>query len=524
MKEPLSRGHRHQDRAADDIANDGPQDNREEILPDSVVGILRRMAEEIKCPICLCTMEQPTSTGCNHTFCRACINSALDRHNDCPLCKTHVTKRSLNNADHLELVIDAFNQLREVYEDDSGYGYLAEPQDNLTQLYPYPEKLEVSTDHPQTRQEPSVVRKQHASEEQPKLSSLPNEEVTASSSTPSRIIDISSSSNTATSGPVTVGTIKDKKKTVPTTSPPPETANTPLESVSTAGTTIATDSVGSDRVDIALEDDLLDCFDIDLDSVSVDQAAMLSEKMLAMMFIDNPPPMVQPQPQQHETKHTATYTTHASQGSTKPLEATSRVLSSKNASNVSAVRGRANSVPRSKPRITASMKAGYWVDEASYQTYDNEFGNNGARRSRASFERGDPPLFANCEIQLSGAFSRPSRDDIDMLLRTGGGTIVSRLFQQQLKLLKTSATDNNNDQDASVQDQGPAMHLLVFDQAVQSGVMSLKRLKADIESAQRTAKSLGKHVCLVQSKDLLDCIAQYDLNSLVETSLSPSSK
>lgn len=37
--------------------------------------------------------------------------------------------------------------------------------------------------------------------------------------------------------------------------------------------------------------------------------------------------------------------------------------------------------------ITVSMNAGYWVDEAPYQIYDNEFGINAPKLSRASHFR-----------------------------------------------------------------------------------------------------------------------------------------
>lgn len=60
------------------------------------------------------------STGCNHTFCHECILHALSRSDSCPLCKTHVHKRGLNRVDHLEQVIEAFNQLKEAFEQEDG--------------------------------------------------------------------------------------------------------------------------------------------------------------------------------------------------------------------------------------------------------------------------------------------------------------------------------------------------------------------------------------------------------------------
>lgn len=61
------------------------------------------------------------STGCNHTFCHECILHALSRSDGCPLCKSHVHKRGLNRVDHLEQVIEAFNQLKEAFEQEDGH-------------------------------------------------------------------------------------------------------------------------------------------------------------------------------------------------------------------------------------------------------------------------------------------------------------------------------------------------------------------------------------------------------------------
>ncbi|ORZ09656.1 hypothetical protein BCR41DRAFT_372690 [Lobosporangium transversale] len=134
------------------------KENKEkEILPDNIYEILRRMQEEFKCPIwcdafhtlnhllskntipcldstnLLCivssfaaigslgTIEQPMSTGCNHTFCRECILRALDRKDGCPLCNTHITKRSLNKVEHLERLIESFMQLKAAFEHEDGF-------------------------------------------------------------------------------------------------------------------------------------------------------------------------------------------------------------------------------------------------------------------------------------------------------------------------------------------------------------------------------------------------------------------
>ncbi|KAG0017229.1 Breast cancer 1, early onset [Entomortierella chlamydospora] len=100
---------------------DGEQESQQrEILPDTIVGILLRMQEEFKCSICLGTMEEPVSTGCNHRYCRECILHALDRTDGCPLCKAHVTKRSLNSVEHLGRLIESFIRLKSAFEREDG--------------------------------------------------------------------------------------------------------------------------------------------------------------------------------------------------------------------------------------------------------------------------------------------------------------------------------------------------------------------------------------------------------------------
>ncbi|KAG0258472.1 hypothetical protein DFQ27_004628 [Actinomortierella ambigua] len=79
-------------------------------------------------------------------------------------------------------------------------------------------------------------------------------------------------------------------------------------------------------------------------------------------------------------------------------------------------------------RVEASFRAGYWVKEEPHQAADNEFGNNGPKRSRASHARGEPKLLDGHLIQLFGKFSVPSRADLELLIETGGGRVVEDLL------------------------------------------------------------------------------------------------
>lgn len=65
--------------------------------------------------------------------------------------------------------------------------------------------------------------------------------------------------------------------------------------------------------------------------------------------------------------------------------------------------------------IIASMDAGYWVDEVPYQIYDNEFGFNAPKASRASHLRGVSPRSRMPPIGLSGKLCSESCDTFPWL-------------------------------------------------------------------------------------------------------------
>jgi Zinc finger, C3HC4 type (RING finger) len=44
-------------------------------------------ARVFECPICMKLLLDPVSTGCGHTFCRACITRSLDYRQQCPSCR-----------------------------------------------------------------------------------------------------------------------------------------------------------------------------------------------------------------------------------------------------------------------------------------------------------------------------------------------------------------------------------------------------------------------------------------------------
>ncbi|KAJ2964904.1 hypothetical protein NQZ79_g353 [Umbelopsis isabellina] len=127
-------------------------------LPDTTAALLRRMAGELVCPIwdhSLSYYTEPMSTPCLHTYCKACIVQSLESLAKCPLCKIHLTKRQLNPMPAIAEIVNAFEEMREAYEDVTGQALSQEPirssqwqmhpDPNLTQKYPYPNKYHDET-------------------------------------------------------------------------------------------------------------------------------------------------------------------------------------------------------------------------------------------------------------------------------------------------------------------------------------------------------------------------------------------
>ncbi|KAF9575513.1 hypothetical protein EC968_002774 [Mortierella alpina] len=593
--------------------NEEPQDMQKEILPDTIVGLLRRMAEEIRCSICaaiiiihtlsdhelsLGTMNQPQVTPCNHTFCNECIRQALVRREECPLCKNRFSKRSLNSVEHLEKVINAFHDLTAAYALEYGQSlsqaprhYDAEPIENLTQFFPYPEKDDGSSPKPTT---PPADEEESATQE----NRLPEPTTTP----PSETTTITAMAATTTT-----------------------TTTTTAITTATATTTVAT----TDQETPAGLD--FSCFDVDLDSLSTEDAALLAEQMLNMMLhseYDSQQPthvsssessdhrIQQPPPEQPESSQVLPVKQEEDEQclptqaalSTQPMQPTQPSQITQGRSSLAKFnpefatsfpqsysesffadiptqeqasaeakivlcgtylstqkKNRMETVARSLKAkviddiyippthvvmdmtqeqsrkgcgrtvkfflgvlracwvlryewIDASMRAGYWVDEEQYQIHDNEMGCNAPKRSRASQLGGDPPLFTGCEFQLSGVFTTPKKEEVALMIRAGGGMVVPQLFLGDTRLSKSIRAHDDVSANHSGARTSPHRHLIVHDLA-SNGVVSLKKLRTEVESMRKLADTLGKRIELVQCKSLLDCIAQYDMSTLVESNL-----
>uniref|UniRef100_A0A8C3SUV9 RING-type E3 ubiquitin transferase n=1 Tax=Chelydra serpentina TaxID=8475 RepID=A0A8C3SUV9_CHESE len=93
-----------------------------------VQSVLLAMQKNFECPICLELIKEPVSTKCDHIFCRFCMFKLLSKKKkgpaQCPLCKTEVTKRSLQENPRFKQLIEGLLETIHAFELDTGIKFL----------------------------------------------------------------------------------------------------------------------------------------------------------------------------------------------------------------------------------------------------------------------------------------------------------------------------------------------------------------------------------------------------------------
>nr|XP_043618742.1 protein BREAST CANCER SUSCEPTIBILITY 1 homolog [Erigeron canadensis] len=72
---------------------------------------LQRMAEELKCPICLSLLKSAVSLPCNHLFCNVCIDKSMKSDSTCPVCKIPYRRREVRPAPHMDTLVNIFKSM-----------------------------------------------------------------------------------------------------------------------------------------------------------------------------------------------------------------------------------------------------------------------------------------------------------------------------------------------------------------------------------------------------------------------------
>ncbi|CEP07915.1 hypothetical protein [Parasitella parasitica] len=98
--------------------------------------ILAGMYRELRCSICLSTLNEATTTFCGHTFCKNCIEKQVIDNNCCSACEEQLNTSQLHSAEPLRGIVYQFMQMKEEFERINGVQLSAMEISNLPQQRP----------------------------------------------------------------------------------------------------------------------------------------------------------------------------------------------------------------------------------------------------------------------------------------------------------------------------------------------------------------------------------------------------
>lgn len=72
--------------------------NQQKTHHSDTVEVLESVPEESSCPICLGSLHGPMKAKCGHILCENCWDQTLAHALECPLCRSHVRKKTLRRV------------------------------------------------------------------------------------------------------------------------------------------------------------------------------------------------------------------------------------------------------------------------------------------------------------------------------------------------------------------------------------------------------------------------------------------